>query len=59
MVTKDTRPEQSVPLGESPPVTYGVPDIELTSVNNVTVANMRMDVSSGFCNTPKSVTTFT
>jgi hypothetical protein len=25
--TKEARPEQSVPAGESPPVTYGVPDI--------------------------------
>ena len=59
LVTNDTKPEQSVPLGESPPLTYGVPDIELTSVNSVTVANMQTDVSSGFCNMPKSVTTFT
>ena len=29
-----------VPAGESPPVTYGVPDTELTSVKSVAIANM-------------------
>jgi hypothetical protein len=59
LVTHETRPEQSVPAGESPPVTYGVPETELTSVNNVATANMRPDVNRAFCSQPKSVTTFT
>ena len=59
LVTQETNPEQSVPDGESPPVTYGVPETELTSVNNVATANMTTDVNRAFCNPPKSVTTFT
>jgi hypothetical protein len=59
LVTQETSPEQSVPAGESPPVTYGVPETELTSVNNVATANMTTDVNRAFCNPPKSVTTFT
>jgi hypothetical protein len=59
LVTHETRPEQSVPAGESPPVTYGVPDTELTSVKSVATANMTTDVNRAFCSQPKFVTTFT
>jgi hypothetical protein len=59
LVTQETKPEQSVPAGESPPVTYGVPDTELTSVNSVATANMTTDVNRAFWSPPKSVTTFT
>ncbi len=59
LVTHETKPEQSVPDGESPPVTYGVPDTELTSVKSVATANMTTDVNRAICGLPKSVTTFT
>jgi hypothetical protein len=59
LVTPVTKPEQSVPRGESPPETYGVPATEFTSVNSVTVANMPPDATRGFCSAPKSVTPFT
>jgi len=45
--------------GRVPPEMYGVPETELTSVNSVTVANMRPDATRAFCNAPKSVTPFT
>jgi hypothetical protein len=59
LVTQETNPEQSVPDGESPPVTYGVPDTELTSVNSVATANMPTDVNRAIYSSPKFVTTFT
>jgi hypothetical protein len=44
-----------VPLGESPPETYGVPETEFTSVNSVTVANMRPDANRSWEEASKSV----
>jgi len=48
LVTQETKPEQSVPAGESPPLMYGVPDTELTSVKRVATANMWPDVNRAF-----------
>ena len=59
LVTHETKPEQSVPAGESPPVTYGVPETELTSVKSAATANMSSDANRAFWGPPKSVTTFT
>jgi hypothetical protein len=59
--TQEAKPEQSVPLGESPPVRYGVPDTWLTSVINVAVAIPIMwpDTSNRFCALPKYVAAIT
>jgi hypothetical protein len=59
LVTHETRPEQSVPRGESPPEMYGVPDTECTSVKSVTVANMRPDANRSCERASKSVTATT
>jgi hypothetical protein len=61
LATQDARPEQSVPRGESPPDTYGVPETWLTSVSSVAVANpiMRSDTSNEICSSPKFVAAIT
>jgi hypothetical protein len=61
LATQEASPEQSVPRGESPPVTYGVPETWLTIVINVAVAIsiMSADASNGICSLPKFVAAIT